>query len=460
MIRTALRATQLEAVERAISFDGFLILSEQRVGKTLTALAIVDRRKPSHLVIVCPLAAIPEWDAQIRQHLFADWKCHLTVINYEELSRNKKKRRAYFKWAKSIGKQAMLIVDEIHWIKRRGSGFSKSVRTFARRFKYRLGLTGTPIAQGIWDAWALMDFADKTVFGKYEEFAERYVELGGFRGEKPIGSRNLDEFNERFHSRSYRITLREAKRETGKTLAIRRRKVYFDLTPETEALYRILEKQLRLEVNARKIKIKSMMTAVIKLQQLTGGSVIETPEFGSARYVHHLSNEKLLALKSVLPELIGSKFIVVCRFIHEIERLEQYLTRKGLTVKVVRGGHRFDRKFEQDVILMQVRSGVAVDMSAADAIVFYSTDYSYLNYEQARFRILSYDKLHARYYFLLGRCTIDELIYETISRKKKLADIVCDHYRRSNGKVRAIVRPSQRRLVARAVDDAIRDFIK
>jgi hypothetical protein len=78
---------------------------------------------------------------------------------------------------------------------------------------------------------------------------------------------------------------------------------------------------------------------------------------------------------------------------------------------------------------MQIQSGMAVDMSQADDIIFYSTDYSYLNLEQARFRVLAYAKEYARYYFLLAEGTIDEQIFQAVTQKKNLAKLVVDTYR-------------------------------
>jgi ERCC4-related helicase len=69
-------------------------------------------------------------------------------------------------------------------------------------------------------------------------------------------------------------------------------------------------------------------------------------------------------------------------------------------------------------------------MSQADTIIFYSLDYSYINFEQSRFRILNYDKNFGKYIFLLAKNTVDEVIYAAIRTKKKVADLVIDRFRK------------------------------
>src|SRR5690606_19297760 len=102
MIRTKLDWYQVEAVEKALQFDGFLLFMEQRTGKTLTSLAVVDKRKPKHLWIICPINAIRVWLTQIVQHLEVDWDCKLVIMNHEELA-SRKKRRKYYARMREIG---------------------------------------------------------------------------------------------------------------------------------------------------------------------------------------------------------------------------------------------------------------------------------------------------------------------------------------------------------------------
>lgn len=436
MIRTPPRGPyQQEAVDRALSHDGFLVLAEQRTGKCWISLSVVDARKPDHLWIICPIAAIKTWMTQIAEHLQVDWKCKLVIINYEELAENSQR---YYKLAKKLTGTTMIIADEVHKIKNRGKARSRSTRVLARRFKYRLGLTGTPWDKGFHEVWAQMNFVDPSVFGPWdskfqkktgrmlvEGFADRYLEYGGFRGVKIVGYRREKEFLEKFHSRSFRITLREA-RGADRPLTLRHRKVMFDLAPESRRLYDQLEEELIIEVNKKKVKVPVVVALSMKLQQIAGGFVIDSEE----KKAHQVGSEALGRLRQLASSLRGQKFVVVARFLHEIEAIHKLLTSMHFTTKWVIGGMPYDGKFDTDVVLIQVQSGVAVDMSLANHTIFYSTDFSYINYDQMKFRILNFDKPFASFHYLLARDTIAELIYQTVRSKKNLATLVLDKYRR------------------------------
>jgi superfamily II DNA or RNA helicase len=446
-----LRPYQEECVVKALSLmrdgGGFGIWLEQRTGKTVTAIKIADTVQPKHLWIVCPKAggAAPEvWWREIgkwmKDHHGLD-DTQIRVMNYEQYV---SKRLALYKEAKTLS-DLMIIGDELHYIKSRGASRSRVVRRLGKYARWRLGLTGTPIAQGIQDAWSLFDFLDPEIFGRFdnlyedpkrkkglieEGFEERYLVRGGYKQHDVVGFRNEKEFYRKFHAHSYRKTLREAR---DKPLMIKYTQIPVELKKKTRAAYEELKHDLITEVNKTKIKVKSVLASLIKLQQVTGGSVLVASEQeGEKPSLLDISREKIHQLTiSVRKIPAGEKFIVIARFIHEIDRIAAELRRMGYHTAVVRGGEPYDGKFKQDCIVMQIQSGIAVDMSKANHIFFHSIDFSYLNFEQSRFRILDFEKPVGHYYFLNAMDTIDEDIYTAVTRKKKVAELICDTYRTS-----------------------------
>jgi superfamily II DNA or RNA helicase len=444
-----LRPYQEEAVDKALAImkdgGGFGLWLEQRTGKTLTAIKIANEVEPAHLWIVCPKAggAAPEvWWREIGRWM----KTHsglnhteIRVMNYEwYVSR----RAALYKEAKSLA-DLMIICDESHYIKARGAARSRVVRTLGRYARWRLALTGTPIAQGIQDAWAQFDFIDPKIFGKFdntyedprtqkvlltEGFEGRYLIYGGYQKHDVVGFANEKEFYKKFHANSYRKTLREA-RDTP--LMIKYTQLPVELKPRTRVAYDELQADLVTEVNKTQIKVKNVLASLVKLQQVTGGSVLVAAEKeGDKPQLLDISREKLHVLSThVRRTPAQDKFIVIARFIHETDRIAAEMRRLGYHTAIVRGGEPYDGKFREDCIVMQIQSGIAVDMSKADHIFFYSIDYSMLNFEQSRFRILDFEKPVGHYYFLNAKGTIDEIIYTAVTRKKRVAELVCDVYR-------------------------------
>lgn len=438
MLLKPLRDYQEEAVRRALPHPGFFFFLEQRTGKTLCALALANKRKPRYLLIITIKKGVRVWNKEIKESLKIDWKCRVSVTYYQDLYKNRKMWRA---WMRKHGHEAMVIVDEIHTIKKRGAKVGRVVRDLGKLARYRLGLTGTPISPrsnvkrkrltvtaGLQDAWSQFDFIDSSIFGSYESFEKRHLIKGGFRGFQVIGYRNKKSFYKKLHKYSYRKLLSEVQEKKTK---VKRTKVMFELEPRVRRVYDQLERQMYTYVNGRKITIPLIATRTVKLQQITGGFIKDTEE----NEILDLGLAKLQRLQQLLEKILrkdhGRKIVICAKFIRELDLIERLCSSMGLTHQVIKGGVEFDGSFNVQVTLIQIQSGVAIDLAAADDFIFYSLSHKHIDYEQAKFRILSYAKRQARYYYLLAKRTIDELVYEAATKKKDLTTLILDHYRRN-----------------------------
>jgi superfamily II DNA or RNA helicase len=425
LIRSTLRPNQAEAVRVATPHAGFCLLQEQRVGKTLAACALIDVWKPSEVTVVCTKKARVVWEREISKHLKISWPCNIQTINFELLLSHKREwlRRA-------VAPNSLIIVDEAQNIKSRKSKQSKLIRTLAKRYTHRLALTGTAIAQGLHDAWAIFDFINPEIFGPWDLFEGIYCIKGGYKRREIVGYRNKDQFNEIFHRYSYRITLDEARAEAGlppvKTSKIL---VPVTLSPETRRIYNELEDEMRAEVQEKEITTRLVITQAMRLHQLCGGNI--TGPDGEQIVV---GTEKLDRLVYVLKEHVqDAKAVICCRYTWEIEAIERRCKRLGKAVSVISGKHKFtgeEAHQKSDIVIMQIQSGVAIDLAFARNLIFYSWNYSYLDFEQSRFRIIEFKTTSVRYFFLVAKDTIDEIMYEAVTRKKKFATLVLDHFRR------------------------------
>jgi SNF2 family DNA or RNA helicase len=442
MLLRKLRDYQLEAVQKARPHPGFAFFLEQRTGKCLCSLALVEERRPAFLFIVTTLKGKRVWHEEIKKSIKFDWDCVVFVIHYEDLHKN----RAYFrKKFREWGDNVFIICDESHKIKRRGSRPARVVRSLGKLARWRLALTGTPLAprsrtkrrkrtgpqvtvtEGLEDAWAQFDFINPRIFGTKDEFDATYLKMGGFRGFSVVGYQNKEKFYELFHRYSYRKLLREV--QTRKTL-IRRSRIRFDLSPPTRKAYDSMDKKLYAVVENRQITIPLLISRLTKLQQLSSGFIIDS----EADEVLTVGDDKLQALKKLLKTIFsrghGKKIVICAKFINEIKGIENICRRVGLRYQVVSGGLEFRGEFEVPITILQIQSGVAIDLANATAFIFYSMGHNYIDYEQARFRVLSFDQRRVDFYYLLANNTIDELVYEAQTGKKSLATLVLDHYRR------------------------------
>lgn len=422
-----------------------------RTGKSLPALAVADALKPDIIFIIAPKNAILVWKKQIREHLEIDWDTTIFRYHYQRVCRTAKARRHFrhkfrHEWA---NKRVLLIVDEAHRTKRRGSMQSRMCRSLAHMATYVLYLSGTPIDK-FEDYWAQFDAIQPGVLEEeYEDFQERYLVMGGYKDREIIGYRNKERFAAIVHKYSHRITLREAQIEAGrKPYIVKKRFVRFDLKPESRKAYRELEKKLETVVNRRKIKTPLVVTLTQKLQQIAGGYLIHkeqlydrdglprlTPK-GKPKFLKEIipvGREKMVQLEQLITMnaiFSAEKFVICANYTHELDAIARRLDRLGRTYKRVDGDHPFDGKFDTDCVLLQVRTAEAIDLAAARTYIFFSWNYSFIDFQQAMFRILKFTSRLVRYFFLMANDTVDQDIYDAAIRKQKIAVLIADRYRK------------------------------
>lgn len=424
-----LRPYQVEAKTAALRYlarpqgGGFCLFMEQRVGKTYTACSIVEELAPARLLIVCPVVAMGVWETHLKEAGTYE-KCDVQLINFEMVWKLRKKLK---KWQPDF-----IIVDESHRIKGRQSHQSKALRRLALKAKWKLALTGTPLEGKIWDAWAQFNFIDPTVFGSWADFQERYLVLGGFRGKQIQGvqEENEEEFQLKFQSRFFRVLLEGVKEI--KTQIDPMHKVMFDLEESREA-YDAMKEKFMVEVQPQYHMVKGkrkrkriiaprVITQILKLHQLSGGFILDED-----KVVHRIGDEKLAHMGELLLKLGKVPVVIFVRFIPELHRIARLVKVMGRTVTLLSGKHKFE-KFETDVIVVQIRSGVSIDLSRAEEVIFYSWGHSFLDYDQAKFRIRSYTSVRARYHYMIARNTIDEDLYKCVIKKASVVKMALTKY--------------------------------
>lgn len=426
MFLKVLRPDQREAFEKAQPLGGFALLGEQRTGKTPIACALIDSWKPSRILVITTVNGIPVWKKEFRESLIFDWPCIVRIENYAAL-RNAKRRRALYKWLDEGN--SLTIADEAHHAKRRGSKQSRFVRGCGKRSRYKLALTGTLIAQGSHDAWAVFNFFRPSAFGSYDSFESKYCILGGYRGVQVVGYKNKKRLARIIERYSYRITLREARARAGKRGLIERlRKVMIDLEPRAKEIYRQLDEEMYTIVEDDEVTADLVITQGIKMQQLTGGYVIT-----DAGNVRQVGSEKLRQLRQLIktePNLKTGRYVIVARFIHEIRAIDRLVRSLGRTTQIISGKSPWKGVLTGDVVILQIQSGAAIDLATANSIIFFSWDYSYINFAQTKFRVLSFDTDRVNYYFLMVRGSVDLDLYAAAASKTDFATLLLDRYRR------------------------------
>lgn len=441
---TTLRPYQVEMLDLALAsleaHGGFALLAEQRTGKTSPACAIVQRLGPRRILITCPEVAVQVWNAHIDEYGLITLERSdddIRIVTRDSIWGQRKKLKRWL-----VGDdRSMVIADEGHDFKGKNSKRSRALRILGRGARFRLLLTGTPQESGLEDYWAQFDFVDDELFGPWKFFKARYLVYGGFRNKKIVGYQREDELRELIASRSYRVLLEDVK--PVKTDIAPFHEVRFDLV-KSRPKYDEMEQGFMLELN-KVINVKEIgtdgvarfvrrrkrvvapraITQAMKLHQLSGGFILDP-----SGNVHHFGDEKLAQCGALLLHLKDVPVVVFVRFVFELYRVARLGAKLGRQVTLVSGKHKgYVSGTPFDLIVIQIDSATSIDLAHAEEAVFFSWGYSYLKFDQAKFRIRSYTSLRARYHFLIANNTVDEQLYQAVTTKQSFARLILDKWR-------------------------------
>lgn len=177
-----LRDYQKSDVQRILSTNSLGIFSEQRTGKTPTAV-VGMATKCTRILVVCPNTLVYNWAAEFKTWTGKDTTVltkmeiptdheDIIIVNYEKLATTKKHEGLY----KALLKLNFegLIIDEAHKIKNRKAGVSECLQYMARKIPHRLALTGTPAHDKPEDVWNILHFIDPIQFSSYWKFVDQW----------------------------------------------------------------------------------------------------------------------------------------------------------------------------------------------------------------------------------------------------------------------------------------------
>ena len=453
---------------------GYALLFEMGCGKSLTAVAIAGQLylqgKARRALVVAPLAVVPVWPREFQD--YAGFDCTVTplegaaekrrkllaglsrapglqvaVINYESAWRMEKELTGFG--------PDIIVCDESQRIKDPTSKQSKAIQRLGERSRYNLILTGTPVTNSPLDFYGQYSFLDPGVFGEpsWYTFRAKYAILGqevnhstGKSYTRVIGYRNLPELVERAHSVAYRVT-KEQCLDLPETVD---QYLYCDLEPPARRAYNALRKESVAELEGLPtISARHVITRLLRLSQIAGGFVRldvdgyeDNPDAGK---LEEISRAKLKLFEGTARELLeaGKKVVVFARFTAEIRAITEILHELCGTeaVRLIDGSVPGEERgaavkdFQDDpevrAFVAQIQTaGLGITLTAANTAIFYSYDYSYANYAQAKARIHRIgQRSTCTYIHLVARDTVDDDVLTALRHKGNVADLCVDHWR-------------------------------
>lgn len=291
-------------------FSRVLIVAPLKVARAVWAQECEKWAHTKHLSVALAVGTEKQRKAAVARD------CDITVVNFESMAWLV---RAYPK------RWDALVIDELTKLKSAGGKTFKALRPRLKDFKWRVGLTGTPVSEdfeGLY-AMALVVDAGAALGTRSDAFKRKYffqVDYAGY--DWALYDWAAADILKRLDSLVY-----NSEDYTDELPPLEIKKIFLNLPENLKEKYEEIKKKnfLEIEVEGEEDSsnfVEAGSAAVLsgKLQQLTSGFVYD--ENGDSVL---LSDFRLRALGIYLKELRGESVVIVYWFKHDLEAIKKLL---------------------------------------------------------------------------------------------------------------------------------------
>ena len=395
-----LREHQVKGRDALLKHKKYCLFFEVGTGKTFTALDAILQLPAGRVLIVAPKRVLEKmWKKETNYDLS---KHHVTYDNYERIARDKTFTRNTYDY---------IILDEVHRIKGLTSKTSKNIRVVAGRASHVFGLTGTPVANNYSDIYCIYKNMTIQEFNmSYDQFIATYYYTKnlknhmGFDFRILLGAReyNKQELMDRIGNHCMVVRSSDVLSLPGERII----KTY--VTGMVTEKYKEISKGILVTPTYSKTMTK--LESEQKLRQAANGFFYDfnkTP-------IQIAPNKKLKELDEMLVDLLEEteKVIVVYYYQEDLRRLKELKYRWTIDTE------EFE-KTDSQILFLQYQQSEGLNLQFCNQIIFYTYDYSFLNYEQLCGRIhRDGQRSIVTYNVMIAKGTIEETMWWAISNKK------------------------------------------
>lgn len=452
----------LDALRSNVS--AFAILMEQGTGKTKVAIDLFGTmwcaREITAVLIITIKGVHHQWiDEAIPEHMgdpvpWSGWAWKKKTRNFlpEELTKNDKLRflsinidaikssdceKIVHEFIRAHNGRVFCIIDESNVIQNAFSARSKKAREIGMMCRYRMIMTGTPIAKNLTDEWAQFLWLDERIIGhRYlTTFKKKYCVTATDKDDNEfiVGSKNEIELFGRLEPYQFRVTKEEELDLPPKVYD----KVYFELSNEQWKHYSELREKFLTELeNGTIATVANAAVLMTRLQQITCGYIVNEDR----EVVRFKENPRLETLNMVRGNRSGKK-VIWCRYNDDIAQIMESLG--GCAVSYWGGTSDKDRKIAKeriiedptitDIVANPSAMGTGTDglQKVIRTSIYYSNSFNYLH------RAQSEDRTHrigmkgtCLYIDLIARRSVDLRLLKNLAGKKSLSDLMLDDIRK------------------------------
>ena len=337
----------------------------------------------------------------------------MVVLNYDGIA-----------WAAAALKNKnpfqMLICDELTKLKHTNTKRFKLLKPLLPTFQFRIGLTGTPAANGLLDLFGQMYVLDLGYrLGKYVT----HYRLNYFH-QKPKDEFNwyiTDERAAAIHRKVSDLAMYIQPEEVLKLPDIVHVELPVKLPAKAYDQYKYLETLCILELQNSVLTPANAGVLTSKLRQFTGGAVYTNVEH-DFEVVHTAKRD---ALEDLVEELAGEPLLVAYNFSHEVAQILDVFP-SALVIRGGMTGHQVNEIVDAwnsgTVPLLCVQSDAAAHglniQFGGSALCWYSQTYNLEVYIQLIARLYRQGQKNVvRVYHILAEKTIDQKIRKILGQK-------------------------------------------
>ncbi len=421
------------------------VLLDMGLGKTaitLTALndLMFDSFEVSKALVIAPLrVAANTWPQEIEK-----WT-HLKGLRYSVVVGTEKARRA------ALEKKAdvyiinrenvpwlvanypfnfdMVIVDELSSFKNWNSKRFKSLMRVRPRVRRVVGLTGTPAPNGYMDLFAEYKLLDKGErLGRFiSGYRYNYFTPDWYNGPTVYSYKLRPGAAEEIYHRVSDITISMKAEDHLEMPEFVSTEYAVSLDEEERSLYDKMKKELILSLPDGEITAANAAVLSGKLTQLANGAIYD--EDGTYVEIH---SRKLDALEDIIESMNGNPMLVAYWYKHDLERIEERLTEKGIEFERLDSSESIRRWNAGKIPVALVHpasTGHGLNLqSGGSTIVWFGLQWSLELYQQLNARLYRQgqrDKTVVALH-IVAADTIDEEIMAALKAKDKTQAALID----------------------------------
>lgn len=444
---------QEEAFQFAMGHPQCMLDMEMGTGKTRVAIDVAFARQDvRRVLVVCPKAVVPVWRENLEKFTedSSTWCCwdtqkgsvkvkaedlrtwmpaahtkQFVVMNYDCV------------WRSPMGDFLlrygidMVILDESHRAKAAGSKVSKYLALLGKRVRYKMCLSGTPMANSPLDIYGQYRFLDSSIFGtNHHYFLQEFAVMGGPDRRFVIGFRNQRELNRRFQMLAYTCKMSDIKDRIKLPDALPPTKHMVQLPTRDMRTCRELSREFIAECGTSNVVAKNVLGKMLRLQQIASGFCVVQDSPMDLPRTEELNSAKEDALTDMLTDISPEAPVVVfCVFRHDLDAVARSASKAKREAFEVSGSqNQLEdwKKSKGGVLAVQIQAGAeGIDMTISNHAIYYSIPHSLALYNQSKARLYRPGQKNVvSFHHILAEGTIDESMYNSLIRKEDVIESI------------------------------------